>query len=74
MSVVSKKKYTAKQMRKAHHIEESYEEKGVSVKEAKTRAWATVNKQDSGGNKGGEKTHPAANKNKLFPILVAIKL
>jgi plasmid stabilization system protein ParE len=47
-------KYTAKQERKADHIKESYEEKGVSEKEAEARAWATVNKQDGGGkNPGG---------------------
>ncbi len=47
-------KYTRKQERKAEHIAESYEEKGVSEKEAKQRAWATVNKQDGGGkNPGG---------------------
>jgi plasmid stabilization system protein ParE len=47
-------KYTAKQERKAEHIEEGYEKKGVSKKEAESRAWATVNKQDGGGkNPGG---------------------
>lgn len=47
-------KYTAKQERKADHIAKSYEEKGVSEKEAEARAWATVNKQDGGGkNPGG---------------------
>lgn len=46
-------KYTDKQERKAKHIEDSYEEKGVSEKEAKSRAWATVNKQDGGGKKAG---------------------
>jgi plasmid stabilization system protein ParE len=47
-------KYTKKQERKADHIEESYEKKGVSKKEAESRAWATVNKQDGGGkNPGG---------------------
>lgn len=47
-------KYTAKQERKAEHIEEGYEKKGVSKKEAEKRAWATVNKQDGGGkNPGG---------------------
>lgn len=46
-------KYTDKQERKAEHIEESYEDKGVSEKEAKRRAWATVNKQDGGGKKPG---------------------
>lgn len=46
-------KYTPKQERKAEHIEESYEKKGVSHKEAEKRAWATVNKQDGGGKKPG---------------------
>jgi plasmid stabilization system protein ParE len=47
-------KYTKKQERKADHIEKSYEKKGVSKKEAESRAWATVNKQDGGGkNPGG---------------------
>jgi hypothetical protein len=47
-------KYTKKQERKAEHIEEGYREKGVSKKEAESRAWATVNKQDGGGkNPGG---------------------
>jgi len=46
-------KYTKKQERKADHIEESYEKKGVSKKEAEARAWATVNKQDGGGKKPG---------------------
>lgn len=46
-------KYTEKQERKADHIAESYEEKGVSKKEAEARAWATVNKQDGGGKKPG---------------------
>jgi plasmid stabilization system protein ParE len=46
-------KYTDKQERKAEHIEEGYEKKGVSKKEAEKRAWATVNKQDGGGKKPG---------------------
>ena len=53
----SKKKYTSKQKRKADHIEKSYEEKGVSKKEAESRAWATVNKQDGGGKKKGGSGH-----------------
>jgi len=53
MSRGDKDKYTDKQKRKAEHIEESYEERGVSDKEAERRAWATVNKQDGGGRKGG---------------------
>lgn len=45
--------YTEKQKRKAEHIEESYEERGVSSKEAAKRAWATVNKESGGGKKSG---------------------
>ena len=49
----SKKKYTSKQKRKAEHIEEGYEKRGVRKKEAERRAWATVNKSDRGGRKKG---------------------
>lgn len=49
----SKDKYTDKQKRKAEHIEDSYESKGVSPKEAEARAWATVNKQSGGGERSG---------------------
>ncbi|MCA1196470.1 plasmid stabilization protein [Sphingomonas sp. R647] len=45
--------YTEKQKRKAEHIEEGYEQRGVSKKEAESRAWATVNKDSGGGNKSG---------------------
>lgn len=48
-----KSKYTDKQERKADHIAEGYEKRGVSEKEAERRAWATVNKDDGGGNKSG---------------------
>lgn len=48
-----KDKYTDKQKRKAEHIEESYEERGIPEKEAERRAWATVNKESGGGNKSG---------------------
>jgi plasmid stabilization system protein ParE len=48
-----KSKYTDRQKRKAEHIEESYEERGVPKKEAERRAWATVNKEEGGGNKSG---------------------
>jgi hypothetical protein len=48
-----KSSYTDKQKRKAAHIEQSYEEKGVKPDEAEARAWATVNKQDGGGKKSG---------------------
>jgi plasmid stabilization system protein ParE len=45
--------YTDKQKRKAEHIEEGYEKRGVSKKEAESRAWATVNKESGGGKKSG---------------------
>lgn len=45
--------YSDKQKRKAEHIEEGYEDRGVSSKEAKARAWATVNKESGGGKKSG---------------------
>ena len=48
-----KSSYTDKQKRKAEHIEASYESRGVSEKEAESRAWATVNKESGGGNKSG---------------------
>ena len=48
-----KSSYTDKQKRKAEHIEEGYETRGVSEKEAERRAWATVNKESGGGNKSG---------------------
>ena len=53
MSRGEKDKYTDKQKRKAEHIEEGYEKRGVSHEEAEQRAWATVNKQDGGGKKNG---------------------
>ncbi|MBH3435257.1 Rho termination factor N-terminal domain-containing protein [Pseudomonas citronellolis] len=59
----SKDKYTDKQKRKAEHIEESYEERGVSRDEAEARAWATVNKQSGGGERAGgsgQKKSPTA--------------
>ena len=49
----SKKKYTRKQKRKASKIARGYRKRGVSKKEAKRRAWATVNKSDKGGRKKG---------------------
>ena len=48
-----KSKYTDKQERQADHIAEGYEKRGVSEKEAESRAWATVNKQSGGGKKSG---------------------
>ena len=60
-----KSKYTDKQERKADHIAEGYEDRGVPEKEAERRAWATVNKDDGGGKQGGSGVgahtgHPAA--------------
>lgn len=57
-----KSKYTEKQKRQAEHIEESYEERGVSSKEAKKRAWATVNKSSGGGKKSGSGRGKRTNK------------
>ena len=59
--------YTDKQKRKAEHIEQSYEDRGVPEKEAEARAWATVNKESGGGNKSGSgrgkpDTHVAASR------------
>jgi plasmid stabilization system protein ParE len=48
-----KSSYSDKQKRQAEHIEESYEDRGVSSKEAASRAWATVNKETGGGKKSG---------------------
>jgi plasmid stabilization system protein ParE len=48
-----KSAYTAKQKRKAEHIEEGYEDRGVSKDEAERRAWATINKESGGGKKAG---------------------
>ena len=48
-----KSSYTDKQKRQAEHIEKGYENHGVSDKEAKSRAWATVNKETHGGKKSG---------------------
>ncbi|RST48533.1 plasmid stabilization protein [Variovorax sp. DXTD-1] len=44
---------TDKQKRKAEHIEESYEHRGVGKAEAEKRAWATVNAETGGGKKSG---------------------
>lgn len=48
-----KSSYTDKQKRQAEHIEEGYEDRGVSKSEAERRAWATVNKEAGGGKKSG---------------------
>ena len=57
-----KSSYTDKQKRQAEHIEESYEDRGVSKKEAESRAWATVNKESGGGKKSGSGRGKKSNK------------
>ena len=57
-----KSKYTEKQKRQAEHIEEGYEERGVSEEEAERRAWATVNKMTGGGKKSGSGRGTRVNK------------
>jgi plasmid stabilization system protein ParE len=62
-----KSAYTDKQKRKAEHIADGYETRGVSEEEAERRAWATVNKESGGGNKSGSgrgkaETHEASHK------------
>jgi plasmid stabilization system protein ParE len=52
-----KSKYTDKQKRQAEHIEEGYEQRGLSRDEAERRAWATVNKVHHGGEKPGGGGH-----------------
>ncbi len=58
---------TDKQKRKAEHIEEGYEDRGVSKAESERRAWATVNKESHGGKKSGsgrgkKESHTASRK------------
>ncbi len=57
-----KSSYSSRQKRKAAHIEEGYERRGVSKKTAVKRAWATVNKQDGGGAKKRSTRKSAAKK------------
>ena len=49
----SKRSYTGKQRRKAHHIEQSARGRGRSSKRAKEIAYATINKYEGGGKKSG---------------------
>lgn len=48
-----KRSYSAKQKRRAEHIEKGYESRGIRSGEAKRRAWATVNKMTGGGKRSG---------------------
>ncbi len=41
--------YTNEQTRRARHIEEGYERRGLSRTTAARRAWATVNARSGGG-------------------------
>ena len=67
MPRVDKSADTDKQKRKAEHIEEGYEDRGVSKAESERRAWATVNKESHGGKKSGsgrgkKESHTASRK------------
>jgi hypothetical protein len=57
-----KDSYTDKQKRQAEHIEEGYEKRGTSKKEAEKRAWATVNAESGGGKKSGSGRGKKTNK------------
>ena len=57
-----KSKNTGKQERRAEQIEEGYEKRGVSKKEAERRAWATVNAISGGGKKSGSGRGKKTNK------------
>ena len=57
-----KSAYTDKQKRQAEHIEEGYEDRGVSKKEAEERAWRTVNAMSGGGKKSGSGRGKPTNK------------
>ena len=58
----SKSKYTSKQKRQAHHIEDSAKKRGYSSKRAAQIGYATVNKQDHGGKKSGSGRGKTSNK------------
>jgi plasmid stabilization system protein ParE len=58
----SKSKYTDKQKRQAEKIAKGYKERGVDKKEAKRRAWATVNEMSGGGKKSGSGRGKKTNK------------
>jgi hypothetical protein len=58
----SKSKYTSKQKRQAHHIEESAKERGYTAARAAQIGWASVNKMDRGGKKSGGGRGKASNK------------
>jgi hypothetical protein len=53
MAQGSKALYSNKQKRQAEQVAQGYKKRGTSAKEAKRRAWATVNKETGGGKKSG---------------------
>lgn len=55
----SKEKYTSKQKRQAHHIEDSAKKQGYSAKRAEEIGWATVNKETGGAGKRVSNTEPS---------------
>lgn len=55
----SKEKYTDKQKRQAHHIEDSAKKQGYSAKRAAQIGWATVNKETGGAGKKVSNTEPS---------------
>jgi plasmid stabilization system protein ParE len=57
-----KSAYTDKQKRQAKHIEDSEKDRGVNPEVAERIAWATVNKQDGGGNLSGSGRGESAKK------------
>jgi plasmid stabilization system protein ParE len=57
-----KTKYTEKQKRQAEHIAAGYRARGVPAREAKRRAWATVNEMTGGGKKSGSGRGKKTNK------------
>jgi hypothetical protein len=62
-----KSSYSSKQIRKAHHIEDSVLSRGGSSKDAARIAYATVNKESGGGKRSGsgrgkEENHSASRK------------
>lgn len=64
----SKTKYTNKQKRQAEHIARGYEQRGLSDREAKRRAWATVNWIYGGGElKGGSGYGRPVNRRPAWP-------
>jgi hypothetical protein len=53
----SKKNYSSKQKRMAHHIEDSAKGSGKSNKRAEQIGWATVNKKSGGASGRSSASH-----------------